>query len=100
MRAAEILRKLADIIDQADRPDSRPENISPLTKGDDANRFDQIQDLMPDTACETEFANEPKEQYADISSVTDKAGGGVNGPKHPHDLRVKDPSQHPDQQEF
>ena len=100
MRAAEILRKLADIIDQAERPDSVPGNMSPLSKGDDPNRFDQIRDLMPDSACETEFANEPKEEYAEISAVTDRAGGGVNGPKHPHDLRVKDPSQHPDQQEF
>jgi len=31
--------------------------------------------------------------------VTTHAGGGVNGPKHPHDLRVKDPSMYPNQQE-
>lgn len=100
MRAAEILRKLADIIDQAERPDSTSGQMSPLANGDDENRVDQIQDLMPHSACDSQFANEPDEQYADISSVTTKAGGGVNGPKHPHDLRVKDPSQHPGQQEY
>jgi len=47
-----------------------------------------------------ELQNTPQEEYADIDSVTIHAGGGVNGPKHPHDLRVKDPSQHPGQQEY
>ena len=28
---------------------------------------------------------------ADIDAVTTNAGGGVNGPKHPADIRVKDP---------
>jgi len=100
MRAAEILRKLADIVDAAEQPDSTSGRLSPLSKGDDKNRFDQIVDLKPMSACDSEYANEPKEEYADIDSVTVKAGGGVNGPKHPHDIRVKDPSQHPGQQEF
>jgi hypothetical protein len=100
MRAAEILRKLADIIDNADQPDSTDGQLSPLSKGDDANRFAQIDDLLPTSVCDSEFANEPNEQYADINAVTTKAGGGVNGPKHPHDLRVKDPSQHPGQQGY
>lgn len=38
------------------------------------------------------FENSPDEQYADIDAVTTDAGGGMNGPKHPKDLRVKDPS--------
>ncbi len=38
------------------------------------------------------FENAPDEQYADIDAVTKDAGGGMNGPKHPKDLRVKDPS--------
>lgn len=99
MRAAEILRKFADIIDQMDQPDSTDGQMSPLSKGDDPNRFKQISDLTKDNES-AEFANEPNEQYADINSVTTNAGGGVNGPKHPHDLRVKDPSQHPGQQEY
>jgi hypothetical protein len=47
---------------------------------------------------ETEYANEPQEMYADIDAVTIDAGGGVNGPKNPHDLRVKDPSAYPGHQ--
>jgi hypothetical protein len=44
--------------------------------------------------------NRPKPAVADIASVTTDMGGGPNAPKHPHDLRVKDPSQHPRQQEY
>ena len=90
---------MADIIDQADRPDSVPKNYSPLSNGDDINRFKQIAGIISNRDDRT-VMNEPKEEYASIEAVTVDAGGGVNGPKHPHDLRVKDPSQHPDQQEF
>ena len=99
MRIADLLRQFADIIDQADQPDSRPGEMSPLANGDDVNRFKQVMDLVSDERQQA-FANAPGEQYADINSVTIHAGGGVNGPKHPHDLRVKDPSQHPGQQEY
>jgi hypothetical protein len=98
MRIADLLRQFADIVDQAEQPDSRPDDMSPLSKGDDVNRFKQVMDLVASE--HPEYANEPNEQYAGIESVTTDAGGGVNGPKHPHDLRVKDPSQHPGQQEY
>ena len=98
MRASELLRHFADIIDQADHQPTDGQ-MSPLSKGDDPNRFKQVMDLVSSER-EQEFANQPDEQYADIDSVTVHAGGGVNGPKHPHDLRVKDPSQHPGQQEY
>ena len=75
--------------------------MSPLSSmaQDDPNRIKQIADLLTATPCKN-IKNQPDEQYADIKSVTVHAGGGVNGPKHPHDIRVKDPSQHPGQQEF
>ena len=98
MRASELLRHFADIIDQVDQHPTGGQ-LSPLNKGDDVNRFKQVMDLVSDERQQA-FANEPGEQYADIDSVTIHAGGGVNGPKHPHDLRVKDPSQHPGQQEY
>ena len=98
MRIADILRQFADIIDQAEQPDSRPGEMSPLANGDDVNRFKQVADLI--NSEETEYANEPQEEYAGIEAVTTDAGGGVNGPKHPHDLRVKDPSAYPNQQEY
>lgn len=98
MRIAELLRKMADVIDQADQQPTDGQ-LSPLSKGDDINRLKQIAGLNPHDES-AEFANEPNEEYAGIEAVTTDAGGGVNGPKHPHDLRVKDPSQHPGQQEY
>ena len=53
---------------------------------DDIRRFRQIIDLA-DTGQETQYSNTPKEEYADISSVTTAAGGGVHAPKHPDDIR-------------
>ena len=46
------------------------------------------------------LANSPDEKYADVSAVTTKAGGGLNGPKHPKDIRVKDPSPYQDMEEW
>jgi hypothetical protein len=99
MRIADLLRQFADIVDQAEQPDSTSGELSPLSKGDDVNRFKQVMDLISQEQ-NTEYENEPAEQYAGIEAVTTDAGGGMNGPKHPHDLRVKDPSQHPGQQEY
>ena len=53
---------------------------------DDIRRFRQIIDLA-DTGQETQYSNTPKEEYADLSSVTTAAGGGVHAPKHPDDIR-------------
>jgi hypothetical protein len=90
---------MADIIDRVDQPDSIPDNYSPLSKGDDINRFKQIAGIVP-TCDSREVMNKPKEEYASIEAVTTDAGGGVNGPKHPHDIRVKDPSAYPNQQRY
>jgi hypothetical protein len=37
------------------------------------------------------YANTPNEIVTNVDSVTTDAGGGLNGPKHVDDLRVKDP---------
>ncbi len=99
MRIAELLRKMADVIDHAEQDSGNDQ--SPLSNmgQDDPNRIKQIADFLTGINGR-EFANEPNEEYAGIEAVTTDAGGGVNGPKHPHDLRVKDPSQHPNQQEY
>jgi hypothetical protein len=55
---------------------------------------------MLDNPSKGPLANSPNEVVADIEAVTTDAGGGVNAPKHPHDIRVKDPSAYPDQQEY
>lgn len=52
----------------------------------DANHFAQIKDLVH--APTKGYVNQPNEKYADLDAVTAQAGGGVNGPKHPADIRV------------
>ena len=53
---------------------------------DDIRRFRQIVDLA-DKGQQTEYSNTPKEEYAGMDAVTDKAGGGMNAPKHVKDIR-------------
>jgi len=52
----------------------------------------QIRDLISKADSPKPFENSPEEAYSDVDSVTTDAGGGVNGPKHPADIRIKDPS--------
>lgn len=116
MRIQDIIRDILNVIDGANEPESgvttivvghptatleKPGQESPLTNtsSDDINRWRQIVDLA-DNEDNSPIGNTPKEKYADIEAVTTHAGGGVNGPKHPHDIRVKDPSAYPNQQEF
>ena len=101
MRAHEIIRNVLDILDQID---AQTGALVPEPEGgysdDDIARFKQIAGVVSGPGEMSVLANEPNEKVADIDAVTVDAGGGVNGPKHPHDIRVKDPSQHPGQQEF
>ena len=60
-------------------------NAADTTVSDDIRRFRQIVDLV-DTQ-QTEYPNTPKEEYADLESVTTAAGGGMNGAKDPADIR-------------
>jgi hypothetical protein len=116
MNINDIIRGLLIKLDAIQQPEPEPTativiaqepegELSPLSMagGSDDNeelaRMKQIAGLLPVDA-ETEYANEPQEMYADIDSVTVHAGGGMNGPKHPHDLRVHDISMYPNQQEF
>lgn len=100
MRITDIIRNVLDIVDSADKQ-PEPEIAATVEPAADSElaRIMQIAGLLPTDDCEV-YANEPQEKYAGIDSVTILAGGGVNGPKHPYDLRVKDPSQHPMQQGF
>jgi hypothetical protein len=61
---------------------------------DDIRRFKQIVDLA-DSGEPTEYSNTPKEEYAAIDSVTTAAGGGMQAPKHPADIRGEQPSIYP-----
>ncbi len=112
MKITDVIRKVLDVIDQAECEEeqqlAQPQqgieaeiqiNNIPLDPyNDEVRRMKQIAGLIPvDTPV---LANAPNEQYADIAAVTTDAGGGPNGPKHPADLRVKDPSMYPNQQGF
>ncbi len=61
---------------------------------DDIRRFRQIVDLA-DQGEQTEYSNTPKEEYAGLNSVTTAAGGGMQAPKDPADIRGEHPSLYP-----
>ena len=104
MRATDIIRGVLDLIDHVDSSQDKAtitiDNQPDAEQGEPvASRFKQIFAML-DAPSKGPLGNSPNEVVADIDSVTDLAGGGINGPKHPHDIRVKDPSMHPDQQEY
>lgn len=94
MRAAEIIRDLLNVIDKMVEPEEpqavaivEPEAIEIETEPtSDINHFRQIIDMISQ-GTNANFANEPNEVVADIAAVTTDAGGGINGSKHPDDLR-------------
>lgn len=99
MRTHEIIRSILNLIDGSNQiQEPQPEFVvkpdHKITAGDDINRFKQIVDLA-DSPTRHRFINEPIPAYAGVDSVTIHAGGGLNGPKHPADIRVKDPSATP-----
>lgn len=108
MNARELIRSLLDLLDRheekihVDIEHTGTSDLAPETGEPVASRFRQILAMLQNDnpMIDTPYANSPNEVVAPISAVTTDAGGGVNGPKHPHDIRVKDPSAYPDQQEY
>jgi ketosteroid isomerase-like protein len=95
MRATDIIRNVLDLIDAVDNTEQDDSitgeiEVQRVTGDDDAGRFRQIFDLL-DKGEELPTANTPNEKYATVDAVTTLAGGGMNGPKHPADIRIKDP---------
>lgn len=100
MKAQDIIRSVLDLLDQAEQqPEIKVQYNDEPESEVETSRFKQIFAMLSNPA-DSPLANAPNEVVADIDAVTTDAGGGVNGPKHPHDIRVKDPSMHPDQQEY
>ena len=101
MRATDIVRQVLDLLDQVEGP----HDIEPICQVDvhqndePDNRFRQVLAML-DADSFGPLANSPNPVVAPVEAVTTLAGGGLNGPKHPHDIRVKDPSAYPDQQEY
>jgi hypothetical protein len=90
MRIHDIIRSVLDIIDQvddrntaADQPVDEPQGYS----DDDIARFKHIAGIVTQPGEMSPLSNSPNEKIADIDAVTVDAGGGLNGPKEPEDLR-------------
>ena len=90
MRATDIIRNVLDLIDQLDKP-SPEVQVTVHQNDEEESRFKQILAQLSQKDAELPYANTPNEIVSGLNSVTKDAGGGVNGPKHPADLRVKDP---------
>ena len=97
MRATDIVRQVLDLLDQVEGQHDIEPGVIPDDDACDAEqgepiagRFKQIFAML-DAPSAGPLANSPNEVVADVDSVTTLAGGGVNGPKHPADIRVKDP---------
>jgi len=92
MRATDIIRNVLDLLDAVEgQQDLKPEvKIDVQQNNEPENRFKSILAML-DSDSFGPLANSPNEVVADVDAVTTDAGGGVNGPKHPADIRVKDP---------
>lgn len=96
MKGTDAIRAVLDLIDQIDN------RVADEVEFDDPehelgfgpeSRFKQIVVMMDqgETFSSAGATTEPNPVMAGIEAVTTDAGGGVNGPKHPADIRVKDP---------
>lgn len=90
MRATEIIRNVLDLIDQVDSLEQEPTAEIEPSSGDEHSRFKQIFAMLSNRNSGG-YENTPNEIVSNVDSVTTLAGGGVNGPKHADDIRVKDP---------
>lgn len=87
MRGTDIVRQVLDLLDQIDGPHDVEGTMN--VQDDPAhieNRFKSILAMLNNDSF-GEYSNTPNEIVADVSAVTTDAGGGVNGPKDPADIR-------------
>ena len=92
MRATDIIRNILDLIDQVDTKEQEPTAEIEVSSDGEQSRFKQIVAMLSNRDSGG-YVNTPNEIVSNIDSVTSDAGGGLNGPKHPDDIRVKDPRQ-------
>lgn len=92
MRAQDIIRAVLDILDHKENDiEIDVDSVLPNEPGEQTSRFKQIFHLLSQRNVPTEYSNSPRDAVADVDAVTTLAGGGVNGSKHPADIRIKDP---------
>ena len=89
MSARDLLRAVLDILDAEDEQKIKAD-VTINQNNEPDNRFKQILAML-DADSFGPLANSPNEVVADVDAVTTLAGGGLNGPKDPADIRVKDP---------
>lgn len=75
MRASEIIRDILDLIDKLEHPESC--------------------DIAEPDVIAVAYDNSPQPRVQDLASVTTAAGGGLNGPKNPADIRSDSVSMYP-----
>lgn len=100
MRATEIIRNILDFIDELDchtnsvTVDTPAQD--PVITGVDSNRFKHIYAMLAaERSHDVMYDNSPNQVVANIDSVTVDAGGGLNGPKNPADIRADTVSMYP-----
>ena len=93
MRAQDIIRALLDVIDQQKK--EQVDQMIPNEPGEQTSRFKQIFNALNQKQSPKPYSNSPAETIEDIESVTTKAGGGINGSKHPSDIRGEHASMYP-----
>ena len=98
MKISELLRGIADLIDQDAAPKMNVEVTGqPVEPGhpeseDDLARMKLLAGLRG--TGDTEYSNSPEEMYGDIENVTHD-GTDINKSKHPADIRTNAPSMYP-----
>jgi hypothetical protein len=95
MRATEIIRGVLDLIDQVECAQQAPEQQDPI-----GGAFAQLFAQMTAPVVEPQgYDNSPNVQVQGIEAVTTAAGlGGLNGAKHPSDIRSDSVSMYPNYQ--
>jgi hypothetical protein len=94
MRAQDIIRAVLDILDHAEDKEIEIDAL-PNEPGEQTSRFKQVFHMLSQRNVPKEYSNSPRDAVADIEAVTTLAGGGVNGSKHPADIRGEHPSLYP-----
>jgi hypothetical protein len=88
MRAQDIIRAVLDVLDtQEENITVDVDSVVPNEPGEQNSRFKQIFHMLSQRNKPRQYSNSPQEGVEDIESVTTNAGGGVNGSKHPADIR-------------
>jgi len=97
MNYVELIKRLLQVITDFEQEQNDPNNVQDVEQSNglnDANRFRQIDDV--NQSSETEYSNSPDERYSDVDKVTTLAGGGINYPKHPADIRASTVAMYPE----